>query len=128
MSDPLLRLPAPRPIERAGRPARPVGRQLVDAGVIDQGALLKALNLQRYVDAPLGEILVATGDAAPEDVLTALSVQYGAEQVDLLIDPPIPAMAKALPAALCPRYGAVPWRWYGRTLLVAADRPDRLAE
>ncbi|MEO1777496.1 MAG: glycosyltransferase [Pseudomonadota bacterium] len=126
MSDPLLRLPAPEPVARADRPAFPVGRQLVDVGVIDQGALLKALNLQHYIDAPLGEILVATGDAAPSDVLTALSVQYGADQVDLSIDPPTAAMAAALPATLCQRYGAVPWRWFGRTLLVATDRPDRL--
>ncbi|WP_299690899.1 glycosyltransferase family 2 protein [uncultured Tateyamaria sp.] len=126
MSDPLLRLPAPQPVARAGRPAVPVGRQLVDAGVIDQGALLKALNLQHYIDAPLGEILVATGDAAPADVLTALSVQYGAEQVDLSIDPPATTMSDALPATTCQRYGAVPWRWFGRTLLVATDRPDRM--
>ncbi len=126
MSDPLLRLPMPEPVARAGRPAMPVGRQLVDAGVIDQGALLKALNLQHYVDAPLGEILVATGDAAPHDVLSALSVQYGAELVDLTVDPPAPAMAETVPATLCQKFGAVPWRWFGSTLLMATDRPDRL--
>ena len=126
MSDPLLRLRAPQPVARTGRTAVPVGRQLVDAGVIDQGALLKALNLQHYIDAPLGEILVATGDATPSDVMTALSVQYGADMVDLSIDPPAPAMSNALPAALCQTFGAVPWRWFGRTLLVATDRPDRL--
>ena len=126
MSDPLLRLSAPRPVARAGRPAVPVGRQLVDAGVIDQGALLKALNLQHYVDAPLGEILVANGDATRDDVLDALSVQYAAEQVDLSRAPPAPSMAQALPALVCQQFCAVPWRWFGRTLLVATDRPDCL--
>ena len=99
MSDPLLRLNAPRPVARGGRPAVPVGRQLVEAGVIDQGALLKALNLQHYIDAPLGEILIANGDAGPDDVLAALSLQYGAEQIDLSVAPPAPAMAAALPTS-----------------------------
>ncbi|WP_415920064.1 glycosyltransferase family 2 protein [Tateyamaria sp. SN6-1] len=126
MSDPLLRLSAPEPVARAGQPARPVGRQLVDAGAIDQTALLKALNLQHYIDAPLGEILIASGDVSRADVLSALSLQYDADQVDLAIDPPIPAMAAALPSRLCQRFGVVPWRWFGQTLLVATDRPDRL--
>jgi len=126
MSDPYLRLSAPRPVARADRPALPVGRQLVNAGVIEQDALLKALNLQHYIDAPLGEILVANGDVGRVDVMSALSVQYGAEQVDLAVDPPLSAMAQAIPALTCQKYGAAPWRWFGRTLLVATDRPDKL--
>ena len=59
MSNPLLRLQDPRQVARRERPAAPVGRQLVDAGLISRAALLNALKLQRHIDAPLGEILVA---------------------------------------------------------------------
>lgn len=126
MSDPLLRLSEPRPVPRVDAPAVPVGRQLVNAGIITQNDLLKALNLQHYIDAPLGEILVADGRVSRDDVLGALSVQYDAERVYLDQDPPSAAMAKALPATLCQRFGAVPWRWFGSTLLVATNRPDQL--
>ncbi|MEL7093412.1 MAG: hypothetical protein AAFN94_16935 [Pseudomonadota bacterium] len=124
MSDPLLRLPEPEPVARAGPPALPVGRQLVNAGVIDQDTLLKSLTLQQYIDAPLGEILVSNGDADRGDVTRALSVQYATDAVDLATDPPTPAMAQAMPATLCQGYCALPWRWFGDTLLVATNRPD----
>lgn len=126
MSDPLLRLQDPRPIERQGRPAAPVGRQLVQAGLITPPTLLNALELQRYIDAPLGEILVAEGHVSRSDVLAALAVQHNTDRIDLTRDPPARAMATALPAELCQSFGAVPWRWMGGTLLVATTRPDRI--
>ncbi|MEL6885593.1 MAG: glycosyltransferase [Pseudomonadota bacterium] len=128
MSDPQLRLSAPRPVERPDRPTVPVGRQLVQSGVIDQTTLLNALHLQHYIDAPLGEILVADGQANRSDVLDALAVQHAAERVDLARDSPAASMADALPAALCQTFSAVPWRWIGNTLLVATNRPDQLQD
>ncbi|MEL6452535.1 MAG: glycosyltransferase [Pseudomonadota bacterium] len=127
MSDPLLRLTSPRPVTRRDRPAIPVGRQLVHAGVIDQPTLLDALTTQHRIDAPLGEILVAEGHADRGDVMTALAVQYDTDRVDLATDPPAAGMRDALPATLCQRYGIVPWRWIGTTLLVATNRPDQLS-
>ncbi|MFL4471870.1 glycosyltransferase family 2 protein [Tateyamaria armeniaca] len=126
MSDPLLRLSAPRPVARRDRPALPVGRQLVNDGLISQTTLLHALAVQRRIDAPIGEILVAEGHVARIDVLSALAIQYDAERVDLSVDPPNPEMAKALPATLCQRFGVVPWRWIGQTLLLATTRPDQM--
>ena len=117
MSDPLLRLSAPRPVARRDRPALPVGRQLVNSGLISQTTLLEALAIQRRVDAPIGEILVAEGHVARHDVLAALAKQYDAERIDLDIDPPSTAMSKALPARFCQRFGVVPWRWIDSTLL-----------
>ncbi|WP_299729655.1 glycosyltransferase family 2 protein [uncultured Tateyamaria sp.] len=128
MSDPLLRLSAPRPVARHDRPALPVGRQLVNDGLITQTTLLHALAIQRRIDAPIGEILVAEGHVAREDVLSALAIQHDTDRVDLSIDPPSPGMARALPAHLCQRFGVVPWRWIGRTLLIATTRPDQLKD
>ncbi|WP_299750395.1 glycosyltransferase [uncultured Tateyamaria sp.] len=128
MSDPLLRLSYPQPVTRPVRPAVPVGRQLVNAGLISQTTLLEALALQHQLDAPLGEILVAEGHVEPDDVLAALAVQHDADRVDLAIDPPNPLMKQAMPAQICQHLGVVPWRWIGNTLLVATARPDQLSE
>ncbi|WP_415403536.1 glycosyltransferase [Tateyamaria sp. SN3-11] len=127
MSDPLLRLSAPRPVIRRERPALPVGRQLVNAGLISQATLLEALAQQHQINAPLGEILVAEGHVSRQDVLSALAVQYDADRVDLSVNPPSPLMKTALPTEICQRFGVVPWRWIGTTLLVATTRPDRFA-
>ncbi|MEL7131754.1 MAG: glycosyltransferase, partial [Pseudomonadota bacterium] len=126
MSDPLLRLSSPQPVLQRRRPPVPVGRQLVNAGLISQSTLLEALSLQHKLDAPLGEILVAEGHVKETDVLDALALQHDADRVDLVTDPPAPQMAGAMPAHLCQSFGAVPWRWIGSTLLVATTRPDRL--
>ncbi|MBY5933025.1 glycosyltransferase [Tateyamaria omphalii] len=128
MSDPLLRLSAPQPVARRPRPAVPVGRQLVNAGLINQTTLLDALSKQHRIDAPLGEILVADGHVDPSDVLDALAVQHDADRIDLTIDPPGPLMAQAMPVHICQSFGVVPWRWIGNTLLAATTRPDRMPE
>lgn len=126
MSDPLLRLTAPRPVTRWERPALPLGRQLVNAGIISQATLLHALAVQRRIDAPLGEILVAEGHLRRADVLAALAVQHSADHINLLRAPPKAAMAGVISAQTCQAFGIVPWRWIGNTLLVATSRPDRL--
>ena len=49
----------------------PLGQHLMAAGVIGDRDLIHALDLQRHVDAPLGEVLVAEGLATRDDVLQA---------------------------------------------------------
>ncbi|APE43029.1 glycosyl transferase [Sulfitobacter alexandrii] len=107
----------------------PLGQYLVDAGTIDAADLRHALRVQMRIDAPLGEILIAEGMVGREDVLKALSHQYRAHRVDLSADPPDMALGRDLPAALCLRFGVVPWQRIGGLLLVATERPqdfDRL--
>lgn len=127
MSDPYLRLTAPQPVTRWNGPVLPVGRQLVNAGLISQVTLLQALATQRGIDAPLGEILVASGHVSRGDVLGALAIQHDAEQIDLTRNPPNLSMAGAMAPDICQKFGVVPWRWFGNTLLVATTRPDKMA-
>ena len=126
MSNPFLRLSGPRPVARWKHPALPVGRQLVNAGLIDQATLLRALATQRRVNAPLGEILVAEGHVARSDVHRALAIQHDADVVNLGRNPPASTMASAISADICQAFGVVPWRWMGNILLVATSRPDLL--
>ena len=63
------------PDAKAALPAltpAPLGRHLVDAGVIAGRDLVHALELQAHVDAPLGEILISEGLASRADVLKRL--------------------------------------------------------
>ncbi len=103
----------------------PLGRYLVNEGLIDAQDLVHALDLQCRLDAPLGEILVAEGLISRADVLAALSRQYNAQRVDLDIDPPALRLAKYIPADICLKYQAVPWMKMGDTVLVATHRPDQ---
>lgn len=115
--------PAVRRRWQGRRQRAPLGRYLVNMGAISQRDLLHGLALQRRVDAPLGEILVAEGLASRTDVLRALARQYELRLVDLTQDPPDPRLAPRLPAALCLRFGAVPYRSIGDLLFVATALP-----
>mgnify|MGYP003643994475 FL=1 len=123
MSDPRLRFVHPEGVPEQGLPA-PLGRQLVETGLITQTELLNALGLQRRVDAQLGEILMAEGVVQPDDLLAALARQHNAQLVDLNATPPRRKIASALPSSLCLQHHVVPWIWVGNTLLVATARPD----
>ncbi len=126
MSNQRLTLLEPR-IAVPAAPYRPLGRCLVEQGVISQADLVHALDLQCHIDAPLGEIMVSEGLASRSDLLRALASQYNAEPVDLEANPPQPELAFCLPAALCLKYNAVPWLKIGGAVLVATSRPDKFA-
>lgn len=126
MSDLRLYLPDPQVADPIADRV-PFGRHLVNEGVIDQADLVHALNRQRTIDAPLGEILIAEGLAGKSDILNALAVYHNAQLIDLDMDPPGEDMADELPASLCLAHGVVPWMRMGDILLVATNRPDRFA-
>jgi cellulose synthase/poly-beta-1,6-N-acetylglucosamine synthase-like glycosyltransferase len=123
MSDLYLRLPDPQaatpPTERL-----PLGRIMVNAGIITQNDLVHALELQRHIDAPLGEILMAEGLASACDVLQMVSRQHKIPVADLYTDPPDPNLCHTLPARQCLTHRCVPWLKIGDALLVATSHPD----
>lgn len=123
MSDLYLRLPDPKaatpPKERL-----PLGRVMVNAGIITQRDLVHALTLQRHIDAPLGEILVAEGLVSGSDVLQMLSQQHNIPVAHLLTDPPDTALSVALPSGLCLKHHCVPWMKIGDALLVGTTHPE----
>ena len=122
MSNLRLKLSAPR---MAAAPARRMrlGQHLIAAGVIGPSDLLHGLDLQRRIDAPLGEILATEGLVAPDDIVRALARQYGAQPVDLTRSPSDPRLSARIPARLCLKFGAVPWLELGDRLFVASSRP-----
>jgi hypothetical protein len=123
MSDLFLRLPDPQVAAPLQVPL-PLGRIMVNAGIITQSDLVHALNLKRHIDAPLGEILVAEGLASPDDVLQMLSRQHNIAVADLAADPPDPALSDTLPSALCLQHTCVPWMKIGDAMLVGTSHPD----
>ena len=97
---------------------------MVNAGLITQGDLVHALDLQRHIDAPLGEILIAEGLASATDILQMVSRQHNIPVADLTADPPDPSLSAMLPSALCLKYRCVPWLRIGDVLLVGTQHPD----
>jgi hypothetical protein len=77
MSGPRLRLDNPRLVPGLIKPTArlPLGRHLVNAGVISASGLIHALNQQRQIEALLGEILMAENLVGPKTVLDALALQ-----------------------------------------------------
>lgn len=127
MSNLRLHLSDPQAAPRAFSP-RPLGRHLVETGVITNRDLMHALSLQHRVDAPLGEVLIAEGLVHKDDVLLALAHQHNAQVVDLDVDLPPKELSNRLPMELALRFRALPWLEMGGTLLVATARPHEFEE
>ena len=122
MNDLDLRLSARKP-DRAASQQPLLGELLMERGRICADDLSHALSMQRHMDAPLGDILVAEGLVDKAAVLSALAVQASAAGADLALDPPAMQMSTRLSSALCLRHGVVPWREDELGLHVAASSP-----
>ncbi len=74
----LLRVPPP-PTRSGGTPWKPLGRVLVERGLLTEGGLERALVHQRQSGRLLGEIVVSRGWVSPEDLTRAIAGQHGVE-------------------------------------------------
>lgn len=127
MSETQLRLGAARPYFPAGAPRLPLGRQLVEDGVITPDRLVRALDLQQKLAAPLGQILISEGWADRDAVYAAVAAQHDLHRVDLMDTPPDPTLASLAPVGFWLRHRVIPWMRMGGMLVIAMARPDRLA-
>jgi cellulose synthase/poly-beta-1,6-N-acetylglucosamine synthase-like glycosyltransferase len=110
------------------RPEAPLGRFLVEDGVITSEQLIAALESQFTIGAPVGEIVVAEGWAKPADIQRALGRQLGLHQINLDAHPPELRLCKELTAAFCLKHRLVPWLRLGPTVLVATADPARFKD
>ena len=110
------------------RPAAPLGRYLLDNGVLSSDQLVVALENQLTIGAPIGEIAVAEGWATPDDIQRALSQQLGLHRIDLLAHPPERRLCAELSPEFCLKYKLVPWLRLGPTVLVATADPSKFRE
>lgn len=100
----------------------------MNSGAIDQADLVRALQEQERLNVPLGECLIASGTITPAQLCAALATQYNLQHIDLAVDPPKRTMAQHLDALDCLKYGIVPWRSLGDTIMIAISNPDQFEQ
>ncbi|MBL4769013.1 MAG: glycosyltransferase [Rhodobacteraceae bacterium] len=128
MSDQNLKLLDPQSAFAVGSPLVPLGRHLVNSGIITGTQLVQALHAQKLQGAPLGEILVAEGWANARDIQDALALQHGITQADLAQQAPDSELAAQMPVEFWLKHRVIPWTRLGQTVLIATARPDQFAE
>jgi len=114
-------------IDRQRRmPVLPIGQSLLNLGLVTQEQLDHAL--AQPGDTPLGERLVASRVISPSDLHTAIAHKMGYPLVDLTRFPIDPVAAGKLPLRSAVKHRALPIMIDGNRLVVAVDRPSRVAE
>jgi len=122
MSNLRLRL-ADSQLAAPSKVVKPFGRHLVQSGHISQADLVHGLDLQRHMDAPLGDILVSEGLVPNSDMMAALAQLHNIQLVDIDVDPAPMHLSQRLPAHLCLKHNVTPWMEMADILLVATNAP-----
>jgi hypothetical protein len=108
------------------RPVLPIGQSLLDLGMATAEQLEHAL-AEPLGDLPLGERMVAMGVISNADLQTAIAHKMGYPYVDLSRFPIEHAAARKLPLHMAVAHRALPILLERDRLVVAIDRPARLA-
>jgi cellulose synthase/poly-beta-1,6-N-acetylglucosamine synthase-like glycosyltransferase len=124
MSDQRLRLVQPTSADPDARPRKPIGRYLVEAGILTELQLVRALEAQRRQRALLGEVLLAEGLVSRRDVQLALAQQHNLQPIQLSPILSDPKLLAQFPARFWLRNRLVPWMRLGNIVLIATARPD----
>jgi type IV pilus assembly protein PilB len=113
-------LPNPLPLTRIDETKKPLGRLLVEQGVLTLEQLEEALTEKETSGARLGEILVQRHWLTSADVARALAEQHELEFMELANAEVDPGAASLLPEKFARRYGALPIRFAGDDQVVVA--------
>ncbi|KQX75834.1 glycosyltransferase [Aeromicrobium sp. Root472D3] len=100
----------------------PVGQALVRAGVITLEQAADAAAAQRAVGGQIGQHLILAGAVTRRDMYAALATQWRAPIIDLLADPPDPALVTGEPHEVVAR-GWVPCSLEDDVAVVATSVP-----
>lgn len=102
---------------------RQLGELLLEAGVITQEKLDKALDIQKQKGGLIGEIFVQLGYAVEEDIAQALTVQYGFPYLPLANYDINPEIIQLLPARIARQYILIPIDKIGNNFTIAMSNP-----
>lgn len=101
---------------------KPIGRSLVDAGLLTEEQLATALGLQRRWNSRLGDVVMAHRWMSAFDFYSVLAGQFGLAFVNLLQERPDPALFDYQRLNDYSQRLVLPWRREGgRTVLAVAD-------
>ena len=101
-----------------------IGELLIDLGVLDRPHLDKALAIQEErPDDLLGEILLGMGCVKEEDIVQALTVQYGFPYLPLSSYEINPEIIGIIPRGIAEKYAFIPIDKIGNSLTLVMYNP-----
>jgi type IV pilus assembly protein PilB len=103
-----------------------IGQKLIEAGLIDEPVLNKAVQQQKNMGGSLTASLVKIGALTEEELLEFLSRLYSAPSIDLKNYEPDPNLIKLIPGELATKFMALPVARSGRRLVVAMANPSNI--
>jgi type IV pilus assembly protein PilB len=100
-----------------------LGEILVERGIINRSKLEDILAYQKEKGLLFGDALVAMKLATEEDVVQALTCQYGFPYLPLANYEIAPDVVVTVPAEVCSKYRLIPIDKIGRSLTLAMANP-----
>ncbi|MCD0176650.1 Flp pilus assembly complex ATPase component TadA [Deinococcus sp. 14RED07] len=107
---------------REGR-VKPLGEVIVELGFAGADEIDNALQKQNAGGGRLEDTLVQSGKLSPEMLARSLAAQLGYEFLDPVQNPPDSKVALLIPESTARRYGVVPVRLQGESLVIAMKDP-----
>lgn len=99
----------------------PVGRILLEHGLISNADLDQALDIQESGGGQLGRILILMGVVSRRELYEALSTQWDAPWVDLVASPPERGLLESLRPEMMVTQGWVPYARHGEHGVIATS-------
>ncbi|MFC1704139.1 hypothetical protein ACFL1E_05090 [Candidatus Omnitrophota bacterium] len=100
-----------------------LGQLLIEDGVINQEQLQEALELQKKKGGLIGELLVELGYALEEDIVQALTNQYGFPYLPLASYEIDQKVIEVIPEHVARQYCLIPVDKVGKSLTLAMANP-----
>lgn len=105
----------------------PVGKALIQEGLISQEQLDAALHLQASKGGKIGSLLIEMGFISDDDFLRVLSKKTDTQGVNLLESDVSEDLLNLLPFRIMEKYRVIPYDVDGRTLSLAMENPGNKA-